>query len=75
MHPSGKTRTYREIDDASVRLAHVLRSRGLGVGDHIAVLFDNQFEFYGVVWAAPAPRLLHRTDQLAPHRGLDRGRE
>ena len=52
MHGSGETRTYREIDDASVRLAHVLRSRGMQTGDHLAVLLDNQPEFYDVVWAA-----------------------
>ncbi|MEQ1788455.1 MAG: AMP-binding protein, partial [Acidimicrobiales bacterium] len=52
MHPSGETRTYREIDDASIRLAHLLRARGLGVGDHLAVLLENQPEFFDVVWAA-----------------------
>ena len=52
MHPSGVVRTYREVDDASIRLARVLRERGLGPGDHVAVLLDNQPEFYDVVWAA-----------------------
>jgi acyl-CoA synthetase (AMP-forming)/AMP-acid ligase II len=52
MHGSGVTRTYREIDDAAVRLAHVLRGRGMQTGDHLAVLLDNQPEFYDVVWAA-----------------------
>jgi long-chain acyl-CoA synthetase len=52
MHPSGDVRTYRDVDAASRRLAHVLRSRGLGVGSHIAVLLDNQPEFFDVVWAA-----------------------
>ena len=32
MHPSGQVRTYREIDEASIRLAKVLRERGLGAG-------------------------------------------
>jgi long-chain acyl-CoA synthetase len=52
MAGSGDTRTYREIDDASLRFAHVLRARGLRTGDHLAVLLDNQPEFYDVVWAA-----------------------
>ena len=52
MHPSGVVRTYREVDDASIRLARVLRERGLGPGDHVAVLLENQPEFYDVVWAA-----------------------
>jgi acyl-CoA synthetase (AMP-forming)/AMP-acid ligase II len=30
----------------------VLRARGLGPGDHVAVLLDNQPEFFDVVWAA-----------------------
>jgi acyl-CoA synthetase (AMP-forming)/AMP-acid ligase II len=52
MHPSSVVRTYREIDEASTRLARVLRARGLGLGDHVAVLLENQPEFYDVVWAA-----------------------
>jgi long-chain acyl-CoA synthetase len=52
MYGSGVVRTYREIDDASVRLARVLRDRGLRTGDHLAVLVDNQPEFYDAVWAA-----------------------
>ncbi len=52
MNTSGVVRTYGDIEAASARLARVLRERGLGVGDHIAVLMDNQPEFYDVVWAA-----------------------
>jgi long-chain acyl-CoA synthetase len=52
MHPSGHVRTYADLERSSVRLAHVLRARGLGRGDHLAVLLDNQPEFFDVVWAA-----------------------
>ena len=52
MHGSGEVRTYAEIDDASVQLARVLRERGLRTGDHLALLVDNQPEFYDAVWAA-----------------------
>ncbi len=52
MNASGVVRTYGEIEAASARLARVLRDRGIGVGDHIAVLIDNQPEFYDIVWAA-----------------------
>ncbi len=52
MHPSGVTRTYAELDAASARLARVLRDRGLRRGDHLAVLLDNQPEFFDAVWAA-----------------------
>jgi len=52
MHPSGETRSYRDIDDASVRLAQALRGRGMQTGDHLAVLVENQAEFFDAVWAA-----------------------
>ena len=52
MHPSGEVRTYAQVEAASVRLAHVLRERGVGPGTHVAVLLDNQPEFYDVVWGA-----------------------
>jgi long-chain acyl-CoA synthetase len=52
MVPSGEERTYAEIDAASARLARVLRDRGLGPADHLAVLLQNQAEFFDVVWAA-----------------------
>ncbi|MDQ6697364.1 MAG: AMP-binding protein [Actinomycetota bacterium] len=52
MHPSGERRTYRELDATAIRLAHVLRQRGLGPADHLAVLLENQPEFHEIVWAA-----------------------
>ncbi len=52
MNGSGAVRTYGEIADASGRLARVLHDRGMRKGDHVAVLLDNQPEFYDVIWAA-----------------------
>ncbi|MEY2470066.1 MAG: long-chain acyl-CoA synthetase [Actinomycetota bacterium] len=52
MNASGATRTYGEIAERSGRLARVLYDRGMRKGDHVAVLLDNQPEFYDVVWAA-----------------------
>jgi long-chain acyl-CoA synthetase len=52
MASTGVTRTYGEIAAASQRLALVLRARGMRTGDHLAVLLENQPEFYDVVWAA-----------------------
>ncbi len=52
MHPSGRVRSFKEVDDASIRLALALRARGMQTGDHLAVLLENQEEFYDVVWAA-----------------------
>lgn len=51
MAGSGTVRTYRELDEASTRVALVLRDRGLRPGDHLAVLLDNQAEFFETVWA------------------------
>jgi acyl-CoA synthetase (AMP-forming)/AMP-acid ligase II len=52
MNASGVVRTYAEIAERSGRLARVLHNRGMRRGDHVAVLVDNQPEFYDVVWAA-----------------------
>ncbi|MEM7342430.1 MAG: AMP-binding protein [Actinomycetota bacterium] len=49
---TGETLTYRELDERSNRLAHLLRAEGLGVGDHIALFMENQIRFMEVVWAA-----------------------
>ena len=51
MSGSGETRTYRELDEASARLALVLRDRGMRPGDHMAVLLDNEPTFFDAVWA------------------------
>jgi long-chain acyl-CoA synthetase len=51
MSGSGATRTYRQLDEASTRLALVLRDRGLRPGDHLAVLLDNEPAFFEAVWA------------------------
>ena len=44
--------TWAELEARSNRLAHLLRSRGLGVGDHIAVFLDNDPHYFEIVWAA-----------------------
>ena len=48
MAGSGRTLTYRELDERSLRLAHVLRDAGLGTGDVVALLADNRPEAYEV---------------------------
>ena len=52
MNASGAARTYAEIAARSGALARLLYDRGMRRGDHVAVLLDNQPEFYDVVWAA-----------------------
>jgi len=52
MAASGKTLSYRELDDASNRGAQLLRSLGLKAGDHLALLFENSLRFFEICWAA-----------------------
>lgn len=49
---TGKTITYRELDQRSNRLAHLLHGRGLRRGGHIALFMENNMRFMEVVWAA-----------------------
>jgi fatty-acyl-CoA synthase len=52
MAGSGKTMTYRELDENSARLASALHGLGLGPGDVIALISDNSAEAFEVYWAA-----------------------
>lgn len=49
---TGRSLTYRELVEASSRLANHLRARGLEPGDGIAVLLSNCPEFLVSYWAA-----------------------
>ncbi|MDY7101501.1 MAG: AMP-binding protein [Actinomycetota bacterium] len=51
MARSGEVVTYRELDERSNRLAHLLRAAGLGRGDHLALFCENNARFMEVVWA------------------------
>ncbi len=52
MAGSGRTLTYGELDDRSLRLARHLRDQGLETGDVVALISDNCPESYEVYWAA-----------------------
>ena len=52
MASSGQTVTYKQLDDQSNQLAHLLRSRGLEAGSHVAILAENHIRFFEVFWAA-----------------------
>jgi fatty-acyl-CoA synthase len=52
MAGSGRTLTYAELEERSLRLAHVLQDAGLEVGDVVALLSDNRPETYEAYWAA-----------------------
>ena len=49
---TGETTTYAQLEERSRRLANALRTRGLGVGDHLAILLENNLPFLEVAWAA-----------------------
>ncbi|WP_067904911.1 acyl-CoA synthetase [Nocardia vaccinii] len=52
MARSGRTITYRELDENSARFAQVLHDRGLRKGDVVAMLSDNAPECFEIYWAA-----------------------
>src|SRR3954452_11797327 len=52
MGGSGEVATFGQLDDTSRRLAQAFRSRGLGEGDHVAILMGNCPQFLEVAWAA-----------------------
>ncbi len=52
MAGTGRTLTYAELDERSLRMANRLRSSGLRRGDVVALLSDNTPETYEVYWAA-----------------------
>src|SRR5690349_24122891 len=51
MAGSGRTITYRELDDDSRRLAVALHDLGLRQGDVVAMLSDNQADCLVIYWA------------------------
>ncbi|OIJ66013.1 acyl-CoA synthetase [Streptomyces mangrovisoli] len=52
MAETGRTLTYAELEQNSLRLANALRAAGLARGDVVAVVSDNAVEVFEVYWAA-----------------------
>ncbi|GAA1016749.1 acyl-CoA synthetase [Acrocarpospora pleiomorpha] len=52
MAGSGRVVTFRELDEESNRLAHLLRAAGLRPGDHIAFMLENHPLYLAIAWAA-----------------------
>ncbi|MCT9933395.1 acyl-CoA synthetase [Planotetraspora sp. A-T 1434] len=52
MAATGRVVTYRQLDEESNRLAHLLRAAGLRPGDHVAFMLENHPLFLAVAWAA-----------------------
>jgi acyl-CoA synthetase (AMP-forming)/AMP-acid ligase II len=47
---TGFQQSFGELDGAANRLSRVLRTAGLGVGDHVAILLENHARYAEVVW-------------------------
>jgi acyl-CoA synthetase (AMP-forming)/AMP-acid ligase II len=52
MGGTGRTISYRELDDEANRLSRLLRSTGLEVGGHMAFCLENHPAFYKIAWGA-----------------------
>ncbi len=52
MSGSGEVVTYGELEAQSNRFAQLLRSRGIGIGDTIALCFENHPVFFSLCWGA-----------------------
>ena len=52
MAPSGKTVTFKELDERSNQIAHAFRNAGLKPGDTIALFAENSARYFEICWAA-----------------------
>ncbi|WP_369026340.1 acyl-CoA synthetase [Qipengyuania sp. RANM35] len=52
MASSGETVSFAEMDDYANRFAQLMRARGLGRGDHVAILMENNKHYLQLVWGA-----------------------
>jgi long-chain acyl-CoA synthetase len=57
--PTGETMSYAELEAASNRIAHLLRSLGLRRGDHIAIVSENRLDLFPTLWAAQRTGLFY----------------
>jgi long-chain acyl-CoA synthetase len=64
----GRSISYRELNDESNRLAHLLRDAGLGPDDHIAFMLENHPRFLAIAWAAQRSGLYYTaiSNRLTP---------
>ena len=50
MAASGETISYAELDARSNRVAQLLRARGIGIGDTVALCLENHPWFFALTW-------------------------
>jgi long-chain acyl-CoA synthetase len=56
---SGESVSYKQLDDRSCQGAQLFRSLGLEIGDHIAILMENNARYFEVCWAAQRSGLIY----------------
>ncbi len=59
MAETGEIVTYRQLDDRSRQVAHMLRSMGLVAGDHIVILLENHPRFFEICWGAQRSGIIY----------------
>ncbi|MEE1557492.1 MAG: AMP-binding protein, partial [Alphaproteobacteria bacterium] len=52
MAGSGKSLTYGQLNERSIRLSHYLHAVGLRPGDVVALFMENNIRYHEVFWAA-----------------------
>ncbi|MCB2057090.1 MAG: acyl-CoA synthetase [Novosphingobium sp.] len=52
MAASGETISYAELDRRSNQVAQLLRARGIGIGDTVAICLENHPWFFALTWGA-----------------------
>jgi len=58
---SGESVSFAELEARANQGAHLLRARGIGVGDHIAILMENRREFLEICFAADRAGVYYTT--------------
>ena len=58
MAGSGVAMSYRQLDEASNRVAQLLRARGLAIGDTVAFCLENRIEYFALAWGAQRAGLI-----------------
>src|SRR5690606_20981591 len=68
MADSGQVVTYAQLNERTNRAAQLFRSLGVNVGDHIAILMENNAEYLELCWAAQRSGLIFTaiSTHLAP---------
>lgn len=52
MAKTGQIISYKQLDDASNRAANLFRSEGIQIGDKIAIMLENEAQYFEILWGA-----------------------